>query len=86
MKEMRALIARLDRIEDMERGQEHPALILRELELLTVEVELWLSHDPAADPAREAFHNVLQALGARARADRGSSQEAATGSALPVIG
>ncbi|MGA9761005.1 MAG: hypothetical protein WBQ14_01090 [Gaiellaceae bacterium] len=48
MKEARAVIARLDRIEAMELVGEPPALLLDELELLVPEAARWLEREGPA--------------------------------------
>ena len=63
MEEARAVIARLDRIEAMERAQEPAALLLNELELLALETKRWLEREgPAAAAARIAFERYLPGL------------------------
>ena len=71
MKEARAVIARLDRIEAMELTQEPVALLLNELELLLPEVGRWLEQEgPAAIAARVALERCLFALEGGTNASR----------------
>ena len=63
MEEARAVIARLDRIEAMERGREPAEFVLGQLELLAVEAERWLeSEQTAGAAARKALERCLIAL------------------------
>jgi hypothetical protein len=70
VEEARAVIARLDRIEAMERAQEPASLLLSELELLMLETKRWLEREkPPAPAARAALERCLLAL----ECDHGSS-------------
>lgn len=53
MEEARAVIARLDRIEALDRERADPRLVLAELRELVREVEIWarLERDPLRAPA-----------------------------------
>jgi hypothetical protein len=63
VEEARAVIARLDRIEAMERANEPASLLLRELELLVADTESWLECEgQPAVVAREALERCLRAL------------------------
>jgi hypothetical protein len=57
MEEARAVLARLERIEALERGGAAPALLLGELRELAREAALWArrERDPAAVAAAEAL-------------------------------
>ena len=60
MEEARAVIARLDRIEAMERAQEPAELVLSELALLMLETKRWLEREKRPAPAaRERFERCL---------------------------
>jgi hypothetical protein len=61
--EARAVIARLDRIEAMERAREPAELVLEQLALLAGETELWLrSEQSAGADAHLALERCLEAL------------------------
>jgi glutathione S-transferase len=61
--EARAVIARLDRIEAMERAREPAELVLGQLALLVAETERWLETERTAGvAARKALERCLQAL------------------------
>jgi hypothetical protein len=63
VEEARAVIARLDRIEAMERAHEPVPLVLHELELLVAETESWLEREgSSASAARGALERFLRAL------------------------
>lgn len=76
MKEARAVIARLDRIEAMERARDPAVRLLNELESLIPEARRWLEREgPEAIAARFALERCLLALEAGSR----SSSIPATG-------
>jgi len=61
--EARAVIARLDLIEAMERAREPARSVLDQLALLAVETERWLETERMAGaPARKALERCLQLL------------------------
>jgi hypothetical protein len=63
VEEARAVIARLDRIEAMERAREPGELVLDQLALLAVEAERWLETEHTAGiAARKALERCLDAL------------------------
>ena len=63
VKEARAVIARLDRIEAMERAREPAELVLDQLAFLAVEAERWLETEHTAGAAaRKALERCLDAL------------------------
>jgi len=63
VEEARAVIARLDRIEAMERAQEPAALLLNELELLALETKRWLEREgSSAAAARVALERCRLGL------------------------
>jgi hypothetical protein len=63
VEEARAVIARLDRIETMERAREPAASLLGQLALLATETERWLETETTAGvAARVALERCLQAL------------------------
>jgi hypothetical protein len=55
MEEARAVLARLDRIEALDRARADPAVVLGELRELVREAELWAKRerDPAAEGAAQ---------------------------------
>jgi hypothetical protein len=55
MDEARAVLERLDRIEQLERGRADAALVLAELRALVVEAEAWArrERDPGAEAAAQ---------------------------------
>ena len=68
MKEARAVIARLDRIEAMERARDPAAHLLSELEILMPEAGRWLEQEgPDAIAARVALERCLLALDGSSR-------------------
>jgi hypothetical protein len=75
VEEARAVIARLERIEAMERAQEPAELVLGQLALLAVDAERWLETEQTAGAAaRKALERCLDAL-ERASALDSRSQE-----------
>ena len=63
VEEARVVIARLDRIEAMERAREPVEFVFGQLELLALEAERWLvSEQMAGAAARNALEHCLQAL------------------------
>lgn len=63
MEEARAVIARLDRIEAMERAREPAELVLDQIALLALEAERWLETEQAAGAgAQKALERCLAAL------------------------
>ena len=63
MEEARRVLARLRRIEDLERDAAHAADVLAELDGLVDDVEAWLQADAAADGrAAAALERCRQAL------------------------
>ncbi len=63
VEEARAVIARLDLIEAMERAREPGELVLDQLALLAVEAERWLETEQTAGAAaRKALERCLDAL------------------------
>jgi hypothetical protein len=76
MKEARAVLARLERIEAMERSGCDPSRILAEVCLLVAEAECWLEREgPAALAARSALEECSIAI-ARSPVGRRSPPEA----------
>ena len=65
MEEARAVLARLERIEALDRAHAEPQLLLGELRELVREVETWArrEHDPRADEAARllAEHAIVSA-------------------------
>ena len=57
MEEARAVLARLERIETLDRAQAEPSVLLGELRELVREVELWAKRE--RDPRAEAAAQLL---------------------------
>ena len=57
MEEARAVLARLERIETLDRAQAEPSVLLGELRELVHEVELWAKRE--RDPRAEAAAQLL---------------------------
>jgi hypothetical protein len=57
MEEARAVIARLDRIEALDRDRADPRLVLAELRELVREVEIWTRRERVSDPASAVCHD-----------------------------
>ena len=73
MKEARAVIARLDRIEAMERARDPAVHLLNELESLIPEARRWLEQEgPDAVAARVALERCQLALKVRPGHPRGA--------------
>lgn len=64
MEEAHALLARLERIEALDREDAPPELLLPELQALVREAEAWArrEHDPAAEAAAAACACACEAL------------------------
>ncbi|MGZ4397274.1 MAG: hypothetical protein ACXVZ1_02545 [Gaiellaceae bacterium] len=66
MEEARAVIARLDRIDLLERTGEAPARVLEEIGLLLEESRAWLEREVnAPEPARAALERCRETLARR---------------------
>jgi hypothetical protein len=57
MEEARAVLARLERIETLDRAQTEPSVLLGELRELVREVEIWAKRE--RDPRAEAVAQLL---------------------------
>jgi hypothetical protein len=57
MEEARAVLARLERIETLDRAQAEPGVLLEELRELVREVEIWAKRE--RDPRAEAAAQLL---------------------------
>ena len=57
MEEARAVLARLERIESLDRAQAEPGIVLDELRELVREVEIWAKRE--RDPRAEAAAQLL---------------------------
>jgi hypothetical protein len=57
MEEARAVLARLERIETLDRAQAEPSVLLGELRELVREVEIWAKRE--GDPRAEAAAQLL---------------------------
>jgi hypothetical protein len=68
VEEARALLARLERIEALDRRAAGPDVVLAELRSLLREAEAWVrAEDGRADPACDALERCRQMLGENGR-------------------
>jgi hypothetical protein len=67
MDEARAVIARLERIEALDRGEAPPRVLLDELRALVNEAEEWARADRPGPEAREALERCRGALDVTSR-------------------
>jgi hypothetical protein len=66
--EARRVLARLERIEALDRGRAQPGTLLRELQALLAEAEAWArSERDVPEPALEAVERCRAALGEKGR-------------------
>jgi hypothetical protein len=65
MDEARAVLARLRRIEALQREGTHPRTLLAEMQALLVEAEAWLEAEGGDERAAEALERCRDALALR---------------------